>query len=72
MAESLLSRKYIDGIYIPAGLLVFGTFIVKREWLPYMVAIAIALGSFKFYNLRKFPGAINGPLWLELLTFSCL
>ncbi|OAA65743.1 NADH-cytochrome b5 reductase [Niveomyces insectorum RCEF 264] len=39
MAESFTSRKYIDGIYIPAALLIFGTFIVKREFLPYAVAL---------------------------------
>jgi len=48
--ESYLSRKYFDAIYIPAGLIIFGTAIVKREWLPYAVALAVVLGSFKFYN----------------------
>ncbi|KAK3357734.1 hypothetical protein B0T25DRAFT_540025 [Lasiosphaeria hispida] len=50
MSDSLLARKYFDGIYIPAGLLVFGTAIVKREWVVYAVLAAIALGSLKFYN----------------------
>jgi len=52
MAESLLSRKYFDGIYIPAGLLILGTFIVKREYLPYSVVLAIGLGSLKVFNLQ--------------------
>lgn len=52
-APSLSSRQYIDGIYIPAGLLVVGTFIVKREWLPYAVALALALGAFKFVRTRE-------------------
>ena len=52
-APSLLSKQYVDGIYIPAGLLVFGTFIVKREWLPYAVALALALGAFKFIRTRE-------------------
>ncbi|KAK0710889.1 hypothetical protein B0H67DRAFT_516543 [Lasiosphaeris hirsuta] len=50
MSDSLLARKYFDGIYIPAGLLVFGTAIVKREWVVYAILAAIALGSLKFYN----------------------
>jgi cytochrome-b5 reductase len=52
MADSLLARKYFDGIYIPSGLLVVGTLIVKKEWTPYAVLIAILLGSIKFYNNR--------------------
>lgn len=56
MAEkSLTSKTYVDGIYIPAGLLVFGTFIVKKEWLPYAVALSLALAVFKFWRIRKPP-----------------
>ncbi|KAK8138200.1 NADH-cytochrome b5 reductase 1 [Apiospora sp. TS-2023a] len=48
--ESLVSSRNINGIYIPAGLLVFGTFIVKREWVPYAILLAIALGAWKFID----------------------
>ncbi|KAK8027585.1 hypothetical protein PG991_004641 [Apiospora marii] len=48
--ESLVSSRNINGIYIPAGLLVFGTFIVKREWVPYAILLAIALGAWKFVD----------------------
>ncbi|KAI0597680.1 NADH-cytochrome b5 reductase 1 [Biscogniauxia sp. FL1348] len=47
---SLTSRQYFDGIYIPAGLLVFGTFIVKREWVPYAALLALALGAWKYQS----------------------
>ncbi|KXX78212.1 NADH-cytochrome b5 reductase 1 [Madurella mycetomatis] len=50
MSDSLLARKYIDGIYIPVGLLVVGTAIVKREWTVYALLLGIVLGSVKFYN----------------------
>jgi hypothetical protein len=60
MAESLLSRKYFDGIYIPAGLLVFGTVIVKREWAPYAVLIAIVLAAVKFWRIRMSPRFLKG------------
>lgn len=50
--ESLVSSRNINGIYIPAGLLVFGTFIVKREWVPYAILLAIALGAWKFVDQR--------------------
>ena len=51
--EPLTSKKYIDGIYIPAGLLVFGTYIVKKEWLPYAIALTLALSVIKFLRTRK-------------------
>ena len=57
MADSLLARKYFDGIYIPLGLLVFGTAIVKREWTAYALLLGITLGSIKYYNSRTFPFA---------------
>lgn len=51
--EPLTSKKYIDGIYIPAGLLIFGTYIVKKEWLPYAIALTLALSVIKFIRTRK-------------------
>lgn len=52
MAESLLARKYVDGIYIPLGLLVFGTAIVKREWTGYALLVGVVLGAIKYFNSR--------------------
>ncbi|POS72233.1 NADH-cytochrome b5 reductase 1 [Diaporthe helianthi] len=48
--EPLSSKKYIDGIYIPAGLLVVGVAIVKKEWLPYAVLVTLALSAVKFWR----------------------
>jgi len=50
--NALGSSRNINGIYIPAGLLVFGTFIVKKEWVPYAVLLALALGAWKFIDQR--------------------
>ncbi|CAG8983153.1 hypothetical protein HYALB_00010301 [Hymenoscyphus albidus] len=52
MTDSLFSKKYIDGVYIPSGLLIFGCWIVKSEWLPYAVALAVTLGGYKFWSNR--------------------
>lgn len=52
--EPLSSKKYVDGIYIPAGLLVVGVAIVKREWLPYAVLVTLALSAIKFWRSREF------------------
>jgi hypothetical protein len=53
--EPLSSKKYVDGIYIPAGLLVVGVAIVKKEWLPYAVLVTLALGAIKFWRTRELP-----------------
>lgn len=52
-ANKFLSKQYIDGIYIPSGLLIFGCLIVKREWLPFAVALAALLGGYKMWASRK-------------------
>lgn len=67
--EPLNSKKYIDGIYIPAGLLVFGTFIVKREWVPYAVVLALALGALKFIRTRTSTVYTPLPLAGELCAY---
>jgi cytochrome-b5 reductase len=51
-SNSLLARKYVDGIYIPLGLLVVGTAIVKREWTPYALVLGIILGAIKYIRNR--------------------
>ncbi|KAL2261764.1 hypothetical protein VTK26DRAFT_3405 [Humicola hyalothermophila] len=52
MGDSILSRKYLDGIFIPVGLLVFGTTIVKREWVPYAALLGLALGVIKYFRMQ--------------------
>lgn len=52
LANSWTSKAYRDGVYIPSALLIFGTAIVKLEWLPYAIAIALALSLYKAWNTR--------------------
>ncbi len=52
-SDAVTSKKSIDGIYIPAGLIVIGTVIVKREWTPYAILAAMALELFKYFRSRK-------------------
>ena len=54
MSEPLLSKKMFDGIYIPAGLLVVGTIIMKREYTPWAVLVAVILGAIKAWRVRKY------------------
>ncbi|KAI1646393.1 ferredoxin reductase-like protein [Daldinia loculata] len=58
-ALPLSSRAYFDGIYIPAGLLVLGTFIVKKEWTPAAALVAIVLGLIKYF--RSLPKVVLKP-----------
>lgn len=53
MGDSFFTRAYFDQVYIPVGLLVFGTFILKKELVPYATALAVALGGYRFYDLSK-------------------
>ncbi|PQE19060.1 nitrate reductase protein [Rutstroemia sp. NJR-2017a BBW] len=48
--NKFLSSEYINGVYIPSGLLVFGCLIVKKEWVPFAVALAALLGGFKIWS----------------------
>lgn len=49
----LLSRHYIDYVYVPGALLVVGTLIVKKEWALYSIALALTLGAYNFWNFRE-------------------
>ncbi|RCI08160.1 hypothetical protein L249_6209 [Ophiocordyceps polyrhachis-furcata BCC 54312] len=50
---SWLSRHYVDYVYIPGALLIFGTLIVKADWTPYAALLALALGGYNFWNFRE-------------------
>lgn len=51
MSESgLFATQYVQGVYIPSALLVVGTAIMKREWVPYAIVLAAVLGSWKVYS----------------------
>ncbi|EKD21306.1 uncharacterized protein L3040_000660 [Drepanopeziza brunnea f. sp. 'multigermtubi'] len=54
MAE-LFSSQNINGVFIPSGLLVFGTLIVKREWVPYAFILAALLSGFKLLKSQAKP-----------------
>jgi len=53
MSDGALSKRYVDGIYIPSALLVVGCLIVKREWVPYAVAVAALLSGYKLWSSSK-------------------
>lgn len=42
-----------DYVYIPACLLIAGTFVVKRDWTIYSVILSMIFGAYNFYQMRK-------------------
>ncbi|KAF2279819.1 NADH-cytochrome b5 reductase 1 [Westerdykella ornata] len=50
MSTGIFAPQYVHGVYIPSALLVVGVAIIKREWIPYAVALAAVLGSYKIYS----------------------
>ncbi|KAG4442409.1 NADH-cytochrome b5 reductase [Cadophora sp. M221] len=57
--SEFLSKQNINGIIIPSGLLVLGTFIVKQEWMPWACLLAAVLSGLKLFTLR--PKAVLKP-----------
>ena len=53
MHNGILTKSYVNFIYIPSGLLLVGCAITKPEWLPYAAALAVALGSWQYYDMRS-------------------
>lgn len=47
-----LAPQYVHGVYIPSALLIVGTAIVKKEWVPFALVIAALLGGWKVYSNR--------------------
>jgi hypothetical protein len=50
-----LSKEYVNGVYIPSGLLIVGVAIVKSEWLPYAILLVIVLAGYKVYSTSMYP-----------------
>ncbi|KAJ9191052.1 hypothetical protein DTO164E3_8874 [Paecilomyces variotii] len=50
--SGLFSTENITGVIIPSVLLVVGTTIVKKEWVPFAVALAAALSAWKVVSNR--------------------
>ncbi|KXJ97480.1 NADH-cytochrome b5 reductase 1 [Microdochium bolleyi] len=46
------NKAYLDGIVIPAGLLVVGVWIVKPDYVAYAALTAAALSAFKFQRMQ--------------------
>ena len=49
----IFAPQYIHGIYIPFALLLLGTTIVKKEWLPFAALFAVVIGGWKIYTSRE-------------------
>ncbi|KAI5781161.1 hypothetical protein EDC01DRAFT_245128 [Geopyxis carbonaria] len=47
--QNILSTP-LHGLYIPAGLIVLGTAIIDRNYLPHAIGVALLLGAFKVFR----------------------
>jgi cytochrome-b5 reductase len=65
---SLLSKPYVNYVYIPSGLLLVGAAICKIEWLPYAFVLTIALASWQFYDIRT--SGKSGTRDLKIIHFA--
>ncbi|KAL4803437.1 NADH-cytochrome b5 reductase 1 [Aspergillus unguis] len=45
-----MSSSDVTGIYLPSALLVVGTLIVKKEWVPFAVVLAAGFVAFKLFT----------------------
>ncbi|EEB05235.1 cytochrome b5 reductase [Schizosaccharomyces japonicus yFS275] len=52
MARQTLLSTPLHGVFIPAFLIVFGAYIIKREWVGYAFILAVSLGFLKFWRGR--------------------
>lgn len=51
--SGLFATQYVQGVYIPSALLIVGTAIIKKEWIPFAVALAAVLGGWKVFSNGK-------------------
>ncbi|VUC22033.1 unnamed protein product [Clonostachys rosea] len=51
--DAALVRR--DYVFIPAGLLIFGTWICKKDWTIYAAIVAVLFGAYNLYALRIVP-----------------
>ncbi|KAL0258094.1 NADH-cytochrome b5 reductase [Diplodia seriata] len=45
-----LAPQFVHGVYIPSALLIVGTAIINKQWVPFAVVIAALLGGWKVYS----------------------
>ncbi|KAF2743369.1 ferredoxin reductase-like protein [Sporormia fimetaria CBS 119925] len=50
MSTGAFAPQYVHGVYIPSALLIVGVAIIKRDWVPYAVALAAVLGGWKVFS----------------------
>lgn len=50
--------QYVTGVYIPSAVLIVAAAVAKPSLLPLAVAVAAALGGWKFYSNRTCHGSL--------------
>ena len=64
------SKEFINGVVIPSVLVLVGTAIVKKEWLPFAVAFVGILGAYKVFSGGETSRAHIAPYTTERLMMD--
>jgi len=52
--DSFLGSQHLQNLYIPAGILVFGTALLNYVYFPYVALAALVIGGFQVLKGRKY------------------
>ncbi|KAG7663063.1 uncharacterized protein J8A68_003406 [[Candida] subhashii] len=58
-----LFKQPLHGIYIPIGLMLFGTWIFGWEYMPYTIGFIVVVSTFKFYEAYKNRSSLHKTVW---------
>ncbi|KAI5957216.1 hypothetical protein KGF54_000144 [Candida jiufengensis] len=62
-------RKLLDqplhGIYIPIGLILFGTWLFSWSYMPYTIAFIVIVCSFKYYEAYQRRSSLHNTIWRD-------
>ena len=60
-----LLKQPIHGIYIPIGLILFGTWIFGWEYMPYSIRFIVVIVSIQYYGALKRASSMHQVKWQE-------
>ncbi|RLV91605.1 Plasma membrane-associated coenzyme Q6 reductase PGA3 [Spathaspora sp. JA1] len=60
-----LFKNPVHSIYIPIGLILFGTWIFSWEYMPYSIAFIVIVCSVKYYEAYKNRSSLDKTVWQD-------
>lgn len=64
-----LFKNPLHSVYIPIGLIIFGTLIFGKEYLPYTISFIVVVSSYKVWDSLSRRSSLHKTKWqpLELI-----